>query len=285
RGKPLDQSFTRFSTYYTPKLFINYRLRRILRSKIEIHKQRELVKQKPKKFSPEKQTIAINSEFYERLLSGTISVKSNICELRKDSSIVLVDNTVLENIDIVIYATGYDTDFAFFDKNSVRIGRNRINQNEDNYQRNDFTWLYKMMFPPHCPNIAFLGMVDAMGSHNMTCELQARYICALITGKISPLPTSEEMENALESQTDCSRRGMVTNNSDDNFEKKLSNKADWWRYNDGLAKEIGCYPKLSKILLKFGFRTWKQILFGIPTSVQYRLCGSDAWSDALEWMN
>ncbi|CAG8600361.1 12342_t:CDS:2 [Ambispora gerdemannii] len=298
RGRPLDQFATRFLTYYVPKLFTLYQLRKILKSQIEIHKQRGLAKQKPEEFFPGKQTFAINSEFYERLLSGTISVKLNIRELRKDSSIVLVDNTILENIDTVIYATGYDMGFGFIDENSVRIGRNRnkepfingdsirVNQEgEDNCQSNDFTWLYKMMFPPHCPNIAFLGVFETAGSHNMTCELQARYISALITGKISPLPTPEEMQKALESQTDCSRVKTIIDDSGDNSEKKLSIKADWWRYNDSLAKEVGCYPKPSKILLKFGFRMWKQLLFGVPTSVQYRLCGLDSWHDASEWMN
>jgi hypothetical protein len=34
-----------------------------------------------------------------------------------------------------------------------------------------------------------------------------------------------------------------------------------------LAKDIGCLPNLSEILLKYGPKLWWQVLFGLPSPV------------------
>ncbi|CAG8784254.1 7692_t:CDS:1, partial [Racocetra fulgida] len=46
----------------------------------------------------------------------TLIVKPNIAQLNKDGYIEFIDRTKIENIDIVIYATKYQIEFLFLDK-------------------------------------------------------------------------------------------------------------------------------------------------------------------------
>ena len=39
-------------------------------------------------------------------------------------------------------------------------------------------------------------------------------------------------------------------------------------YCDTIAKDIGCYPTLTKVLWKYGFGIWRRVLFGVPTPMQ-----------------
>ena len=39
-------------------------------------------------------------------------------------------------------------------------------------------------------------------------------------------------------------------------------------YADMIAKDVGCYPTLTKVLWKHGFGIWRRVLFGVPTPMQ-----------------
>ncbi|KAG9305584.1 hypothetical protein G9A89_001645 [Geosiphon pyriformis] len=225
-----------------------------------------------------KSFISVNSEFCERITTGTILIKPSIAELQNDRKILLQDGTEIENVDVVLYATGYKLHFPFLDSDVLTDGRNLgINSDDPMARQEKFAWLYKTMFPPRYPNIAFLGNFQPFGAMTPVSELQARYVCGLITGIVKPLPSPEEMEKALEGYKDCAR--IQRGNS-----RVPSLRVLWIPYCDDLAKEIGCLPTSREIFWKYGYKVWKQYFFGIATPVQYRLLGPQSWSGAIEWM-
>ncbi|CAG8756037.1 10302_t:CDS:2, partial [Dentiscutata erythropus] len=59
----------------------------------------------------------INSDICQCLAAGTVIVKPNIKELKSENNqIEFVDGTILENIDVIIYSTGFYIDYPFLEK-------------------------------------------------------------------------------------------------------------------------------------------------------------------------
>ncbi|CAG8661168.1 15983_t:CDS:2, partial [Dentiscutata heterogama] len=197
----------------------------------------------------------INFEIFQCLAVGTIIVKPNIKEFKSENNqIEFVDGTVLENIDVVIYA---------------------IVEQEFGKDFQHIVWLYKSMFSPKYPNIAFLGLALGAGAILPISEMQARYITSLVKGFIKPLPSQYEMEKSIR-------------NFYENIHKNFCGSArsairlNYLSYMDTLSKEIGCYPHSYEIIKRFGFIFWKIIMFGVPTPIQYRLLGRNSWEGAKE---
>ncbi|CAG8822135.1 12661_t:CDS:2, partial [Dentiscutata erythropus] len=99
----------------------------------------------------------VNSEFYQSFSAGTIIVKPNIKEFKSENNqIEFVDGTILENIDVVIYSTGFSIDHPYLEKH-IYTGGDEIEQ-EYGKEFHDIVWLYRSIFPPKYPNIAFIGL-------------------------------------------------------------------------------------------------------------------------------
>ncbi|CAG8639504.1 1265_t:CDS:2, partial [Racocetra fulgida] len=215
----------------------------------------------------------INFEIFQYLAAGTVIVKPDIKELKSENNqIEFIDGTVLENIDVVIYATGFDIDFSFLD-NQVFTGGDEIIQEF----RNDFynlVWLYKSIYPPKYPNIAFLGL--SLGAPILPIsEMQARHIIGHIKGFIKPLPSQYEMEKSIRNNYEAIRKNSCKH-------ARSAIRQNYLSYLDSLSKDVGCYPYSYEIIKKFGFSFWKLIMFGIATPVQYRLLGRNSWEGARE---
>ncbi|CAG8568689.1 7744_t:CDS:2, partial [Acaulospora colombiana] len=106
----------------------------------------------------------VNSEIFRRLAAGAVVVKPDIKELKSDNNkIEFADGTVLENIDVVIYSTGYYLEFPFLEKDIITGGKDIEKEYAKEYKE-DLVWMYKRMFPPRYPNIAFVGLVVGAGA-------------------------------------------------------------------------------------------------------------------------
>uniref|UniRef100_A0A8C2UH15 Flavin-containing monooxygenase n=1 Tax=Coturnix japonica TaxID=93934 RepID=A0A8C2UH15_COTJA len=110
------------------------------------------------------------------LLSGTIVLKSNVKEFTETSAI-FEDGTTEENIDVVIFATGYNFSFPFLEE-SVR---NSLKSNST---------LYKCVFPPQLerPTLAVIGLIKLTGSVMVGAEIQARWAAGVFAGGRGTLP-------------------------------------------------------------------------------------------------
>lgn len=97
-------------------------------------------------------------------------LKPNVKEFT-ESSAVFEDGTTEENIDVVLFATGYIFSFPFLEK-SVR------SLFDDNRS------LYKRIFPPQLekPTLAIIGLVQLTGSVMVGTEMQARWVAGIFAG-------------------------------------------------------------------------------------------------------
>jgi dimethylaniline monooxygenase (N-oxide forming) len=98
---------------------------------------------------------------------------------------VRVADGSLEEIDAIIYATGYEIRFPFLKPKVLDI------------QNNDLR-LYCRVVPPDHPGLYFVGFVQPLGSLPPLAELQAIWIANLLTGR-SRLPGRNIMLKEIES--------------------------------------------------------------------------------------
>jgi dimethylaniline monooxygenase (N-oxide forming) len=79
--------------------------------------------------------VTVNDELPNRIISGTVMIKSNIARLT-DNGVVFDDGTFVDRIDTIIMATGYSFDFAMIESGQlIPVNENRVR-------------LYKNMYPP-----------------------------------------------------------------------------------------------------------------------------------------
>ncbi len=96
-----------------------------------------------------------------------------------------------EEIDAVVYATGYHVTFPFFDAGFLpgveeggRVARNRIR-------------LYLHVVPPERPSLYFLGLIQPLGAIPPLAEAQAEWVADLLEGR-GALPPLREMEARID---------------------------------------------------------------------------------------
>ncbi|KAF0554402.1 dimethylaniline monooxygenase N-oxide-forming 5-like [Gigaspora margarita] len=267
-GKPIDHIANRFSTYFLPRSPSAYA--KLIVKTLGPH---------PPSFQPTTTSIfsshpTLKTDFFERLSTGTIIITKNILELMSDEtkSIKFIDGSTVENIDVIIYATGYNIDFPFLDKDIINGGSEIEQEYEDEYKEN-LTWMYKMMFPPNYRNIAFIGLIQPLGAIFPITEMQTRYVTSLIKGFINPLPSPQDMNIAIRNYHNKLRRRYY-------LSARHTIQVDYLSYLDELSQELGCYPYPLEILKKFGFDIWKLNMFGLRTPIQYRLLGRQCWEGA-----
>lgn len=93
----------------------------------------------------------VNDDLANRLISGTVTLKGDIERFEEDG-VVFKGETVVQPVDQVILATGYELDFPFLSEQIIRIENNRPSN------------LYKMQYAPETPHtLAFIGMISPNG--------------------------------------------------------------------------------------------------------------------------
>ncbi|NXC62189.1 FMO4 monooxygenase, partial [Aleadryas rufinucha] len=201
--------------------------------------------------------MIINEELPFCLLSGTVVLKPNVKEFTANSA-VFEDGTTEENIDVVLFATGYNFSFPFLEE-SVRsvIDNNRS--------------LYKCIFPPQLekPTLAIIGLIQLTGSIMVGSEMQARWVAGVFAGW-SKLPSpSRMMADVLK------RKPPVKRNPSERENLKM-----WFiSYVDEIAACAGVKPSVLKLLLTDP-QLALAIFFGPCSPYQFRLVGRGKWSGA-----
>lgn len=113
----------------------------------------------------------VNDDLPNRIISGTVLVKPNVREFR-GSSVIFEDGTVEDDIDLVVFATGYSFSFPFLPHNVLSVRGNK-------------TSLYKYVFPPSLekPTMAVIGFVQPLGAIMPISEMQARWATRVFKGE------------------------------------------------------------------------------------------------------
>uniref|UniRef100_UPI001E1B5805 dimethylaniline monooxygenase [N-oxide-forming] 2 n=1 Tax=Jaculus jaculus TaxID=51337 RepID=UPI001E1B5805 len=201
----------------------------------------------------------LNDDLPSRILYGAIKVKTRVKELT-ETAVIFEDGTVEENIDVIIFATGYTFSFPFLEDSLVKVENNMV-------------LLYKFMFPPQLekPTLVCIGLIQPLGSIFPTVELQARWVTRVFKG-LCGLPSEKTM------MEDIIKRNKKRI---DLFRESQSQilQTNYIDYLDELALEIGVKPDFVSLFLKDPKLVLK-LYFGPCNSYQYRLVGPGQWEGA-----
>ena len=132
----------------------------------------------------------ISSDVLTRITHGRVRVKPNIRELDGDG-VVFTDGT-REQIDCIIYSTGYKVTFPFLKPEIVAVKNNDLP-------------LFQRVFHPHYRDLFFLGLLQPLGAIMPIAEAQSHWISKYLLGECT-LPTPEEMERNIQQEREMMRK-------------------------------------------------------------------------------
>ncbi|XP_019936740.2 flavin-containing monooxygenase 5-like [Paralichthys olivaceus] len=201
----------------------------------------------------------MNDELPNRILSGTVQVKPNICRFQ-GSSVEFDDGSIVEDVDLVVFATGYRFSFPFLASLVVSVSDNKAS-------------LYKYVFPPELdrPTLAIIGLVQPLGAIMPISEIQSRWATRVFKGCVK-LPSVAAMLKDVQCKQDTMAKRYVAS-------QRHTIQVDYINYMDEIAEQVGVRPHILKILLtdpRLGFK----VLLGPCSPYQYRLRGPGKWAGA-----
>jgi hypothetical protein len=124
----------------------------------------------------------VSSELLPRLGHGDITAKPNIDRFVGDRKVRFADGSE-EEIDLVIYCTGYKIEFPFLDEKVFAARDNRMP-------------LYNRVVSVESPGLYFVGFIQPLGPIMPIAEAQAGWIADLLSGR-SVLPAAAEMREEI----------------------------------------------------------------------------------------
>jgi cation diffusion facilitator CzcD-associated flavoprotein CzcO len=126
---------------------------------------------------------SVSGEFLTRAGCGDITFKPNIAELMGRQ--VRFDDGSVEDVDAIVYATGYKISFPFFE------GQPQFQPDAENRFP-----LFKRMMIPGIDNLFFMGLAQPLPTLVNFAEQQSKFVAAYLTGKYRP-PEPEEMRRVI----------------------------------------------------------------------------------------
>jgi dimethylaniline monooxygenase (N-oxide forming) len=173
-GKPIDEASPPISTYL-PMSVRRFFMNRLL--KMTVGEMTDYGLPKPDHKLLEAHPT-VSSEVLPRIGHGDITVKPNI-ERFAGGRTVRFDDGSEEEIDLVIYCTGYEISFPFLDEKVFSAQDNRMP-------------LYKRAVSAENPGLYFIGFIQPLGPIMPLAEAQCEWIADLLT-EAATLPSAEQM--------------------------------------------------------------------------------------------
>jgi hypothetical protein len=136
----------------------------------------------------------VSSEFLPRLGHGDITPKPNIQAFTGGKTVRFVDGSE-EEIDLVVYCTGYKITFPFFDPEVLAAPDNRL-------------LLYRRVVSVERPGIYFIGFIQPLGPIMPITEAQSEWVADLISGR-ARLPAPTAMREQISEEEAKQRKRFV----------------------------------------------------------------------------
>ncbi|XP_037363908.1 flavin-containing monooxygenase 5-like [Talpa occidentalis] len=257
-GMPMDiVLFTRFNSLLDNLLPASL-TNRLMEKKLNARFNHDVYGLQPKhRFLSHQSTIS--DDLPNHIISGKIVMKPNIREFT-ETSVTFEDGTE-EDIDLVIFATGYKFSFPFLENDPAILDSKRT--------------MYKYVFPPllEKPTLAFIGILQPVGATIPTSEIQSRWAAHIFKG-LNKLPSVSGMMADITKKREKIEAEFLNSPRD-------MRRVFYVDYMDDIASEIGVKPNLFSLLLqdpKLACRSF----FGPCTPYQYRLQGPGSWAGARE---
>jgi cation diffusion facilitator CzcD-associated flavoprotein CzcO len=157
----------------------------------------------------------VSSDLLPRIGHGRIKIKPNIARLEGDS-VHFVDGSV-EQIDKIVYCTGYKISFPFLDHDLLDpSGDNQIE-------------LYRRVVHPDLPGLSFIGLIQPLGAIMPIAELQSEWIADLVEGKVALPDRPAMLADIAEDQAAMRKRYVAS--------KRHTIQVDFWPYLRQLREE------------------------------------------------
>jgi dimethylaniline monooxygenase (N-oxide forming) len=119
----------------------------------------------------------VSGRILDRIQHGTITPKPNI-ESLEGSRVRFVDGSAVE-ADVVVYCTGYQIAFPFFDEQFISAPDNHIE-------------LFRRVFHPEIPNVFFVGLLQPLGAIMPLAEAQGAWVGDYLRGDYE-LPSDSQL--------------------------------------------------------------------------------------------
>jgi len=161
-GIPYDYLFlSRFSfdlLSLLPQSVVNSYIERLLNSRFD----HALYGLKPKHRYLAQHPL-INDALANEIASGTVVIKPNVRRMT-ETGVEFEDGSVVDDVDVIIYATGYVFGCPFMNHPEFVVESNQVN-------------LFKYVFPPDIQpaTVAVIGCVQPLGAISPVSEQQCRW--------------------------------------------------------------------------------------------------------------
>jgi cation diffusion facilitator CzcD-associated flavoprotein CzcO len=136
----------------------------------------------------------VSAELLSRLGHGDIAVKPNIERFAGGRTVRFLNGSE-EEIDLVVYCTGYKISFPFFDPSLLSADDNRLP-------------LYRRVVSVEHPGLFFIGLIQPLGAIMPLAESQSEWVADLLSGQAA-LPSAAEMRKEISAEERRMRKRYV----------------------------------------------------------------------------
>jgi dimethylaniline monooxygenase (N-oxide forming) len=157
----------------------------------------------------------ISADFLNRIAHGEMTWRPNVAALEGDS--VRFEDGSSEQIDVIVWCTGYKVTFPFFDEEFISAPDNDLP-------------LFRRVFKPGVDNLAFIGLLQPLGAIMPLAEAQGRWLASYLRGEYL-LPARPEMEADMRRERERMFKRYVAS-------KRHTMQVDFDDYLYGLRREL-----------------------------------------------
>jgi dimethylaniline monooxygenase (N-oxide forming) len=157
----------------------------------------------------------ISADFLNRIAHGEMAWKPNVAAL--DGPRVRFEDGSTEQIDLIVWCTGYKVTFPFFDESFVSAPGNDLP-------------LYRRVFKPGIDNLFFIALLQPLGAIMPLAEAQGRWVASYLRGEYA-LPSQAAMEDDMRRERERMFKRYVAS-------KRHTMQVDFDNYLYALGKEL-----------------------------------------------
>jgi cation diffusion facilitator CzcD-associated flavoprotein CzcO len=157
----------------------------------------------------------VSSELLPRIGHGDVAVKPNIDRFAGDRAVRFADGSE-EEIDLVVYCTGYRIEFPFLAEDVFVARDNRMP-------------LYERVVSVENPGLYFIGFIQPLGPIMPLAEAQAKWIAELLAGRAA-LPAAAEMREEIAGYERWQHKRFVSS-------KRHTIEVDFYPYLRAIGRE------------------------------------------------
>ncbi|XP_071493112.1 dimethylaniline monooxygenase [N-oxide-forming] 2-like [Diadema antillarum] len=207
---------------------------------------------------PYNSSVMINDTLPMKVMSGAVKVKGQIQRF-DGSTVVFDDGSRAEDVDCVIFATGFQFEATFIDNSIIADDLGKLE-------------LFMHVLPPRLKHrtLTVIGFVECRGGTGPMAELQARWSTQLFKGNIV-LPSLENMLADIQTTRDEGYKRY----------QLFRPRASTVEYQDMLAKSMNALPSFLDLVFRDPVLALHHY-FGPALPQSYRLVGPHAQKNARE---